>query len=84
MIIREVGKGLEQMELDKDTFRLDGDAFSCMIKRNDSEYLSLLIEGSGMGMDAAHPFTWADTVNIDCSKERVVTQTDLLPEDEQE
>lgn len=74
LIVREIGKSLE--DLDKDTFSLE---FSCMIKRNDSEYLSLLVTCDGMEEGAAHPAAWADTVNIDCQKEKVLTQTDLLP-----
>lgn len=80
LITRETGKSLKDLETE--SFHLDD--FSCMIKRNDAGYLSLLIECSGMGEGAAHPSAWADTVNIDCKKERVLAQADLLPEDERE
>lgn len=82
LIVREAGKSLKGVETD--TFRVDADACSCTVKQNDAEYLSLLVEGSGMGVGAAHPIAWADTVTIDRQKETVLTQTDLLPKDERE
>lgn len=79
-IVREAGKSLEQLE--QDTFKLA--SFDCTIKENTSDRLSLLVEVSGMGTDAAHPVAWADTVNLDCRNETVLAQTDLLPEEDRE
>lgn len=80
LIVKEAEKALACV--DSETFHLD--SFTCTVKLNDSHNLSMLVEGSGMGEGAAHPLAWAETINIDCERECVLAQTDLIPKDEQE
>lgn len=79
-IVKEAEKALDCV--DSETFHLD--SFTCTVKLNDSHNLSILVEGSGMGEGAAHPLAWADTINIDCERECVLAQTDLISKDERE
>lgn len=78
LIAEEVGKSLEKAK----TSEL-GD-FACRIKWNDPHNLSILTEGSLMAEDAAHPYNWADTININCDKMSVLGQTDIITKDERE
>lgn len=80
LIVKEAEKMLDGV--DSETFHLD--SFTCTVKLNDSYNLSILVEGSGMGEGAAHPLAWADTINIDCERECVLAQTEIIPKDEQE
>ncbi len=80
LIVKEVEKVLS--DFDPDTFGLA--EFDFHVKLNDGTYLSILFELSGMGKDAAHPCDWAETVNIDCDQEKVLSQTDILPKEDRE
>lgn len=80
LIVKEAGKILDNV--DKETFRLA--SFTCSVKLNNGNNLSILAESDGMGEGAPHPLAWADTINIDCERECVLAQTDLLPKDERE
>lgn len=55
--------------------------FDCHIKLNTEKKLSLLVEASGYGKDAAHPIAWAYTINVDCENEKLLSQTDILPKE---
>ncbi len=80
LIVKEVEKVLS--DFDPDTFRLA--EFDFHVKLNDGAYLSILFELSGMGKGAPHPCDCAETVNIDCDREKVLSQTDILPKEDRE